>query len=370
MNQNLLHPAPVLRVFSPFGVVLEGRSWSVGSGYRYGFQAQEQDAELWEGAVNYKYRVEDPRLGRFFSVDPLNAKYPSNSNYAFSENSVIAFVELEGLEKGLNRLAPQFDVPPQGAQKEDWFYIDENTYFNQNNSARTKPGNFFYSTEMGKLHGCERMYYRQVTTLTNTPTSSSTTSTTMGTPTTATNTVTPNAIGFINWSPTLSNPAQANATFRQIANLAPNSSNTTTTTNSATSAPSISSSTVGRTRIRTTTTTTVTTTVVTTTNIVSQIFITYRTAGAAIGIGPGGVNAAALDRSRMNTVIGGITANGVAPSNITANPIQFNVPALNMGGLPNQFSFRIVTSTTTTTGTTTTINTNTTTRTTLKTYTD
>jgi RHS repeat-associated protein len=85
-------------VYSPFGAVLEGRSWSVGSGYRYGFQAQEEDAELWEGAVNYKYRVEDPRLGRFFSVDPLNIVFTWNSCYAFSENSVIAAQELEGLE--------------------------------------------------------------------------------------------------------------------------------------------------------------------------------------------------------------------------------------------------------------------------------
>jgi RHS repeat-associated protein len=98
MNQNLLHPAPPLRVYSPFGVVLEGRNYTSGSGYRYGFQAQEQDAELWEGAVNYKYRVEDPRLGRFFSVDPLYHKYPWNSTYAFSENIVVNAVELEGLE--------------------------------------------------------------------------------------------------------------------------------------------------------------------------------------------------------------------------------------------------------------------------------
>jgi hypothetical protein len=42
--------------------------------------------------------VEDPRLGRFFSVDPLAAKYPHNSVYAFSENRVIDGVELEGLE--------------------------------------------------------------------------------------------------------------------------------------------------------------------------------------------------------------------------------------------------------------------------------
>jgi hypothetical protein len=43
--------------------------------------------------------MNDPRLGRFFAIDPLASKYPYNSPYAFSENSTIAFIELEGLEK-------------------------------------------------------------------------------------------------------------------------------------------------------------------------------------------------------------------------------------------------------------------------------
>ncbi|TCN53834.1 RHS repeat-associated protein [Flavobacterium chryseum] len=69
--------------------------------YRYGFQGQEKDKELkGEGnSINYTFRMHDPRIGRFFAVDPLFKKYPHNSPYAFSENSVIAFIELEGLEK-------------------------------------------------------------------------------------------------------------------------------------------------------------------------------------------------------------------------------------------------------------------------------
>jgi hypothetical protein len=67
--------------------------------YSFGFQAQEQDEEMWGGSVTYKYRVEDPRLGRFFAVDPLFAKYSYNSPFAFSENRVIDSKELEGLEK-------------------------------------------------------------------------------------------------------------------------------------------------------------------------------------------------------------------------------------------------------------------------------
>ena len=71
--------------------------------YRYGFQGQENDPEVkGEGnSVNYKYRMHDPRVGRFFAIDPLTAEYPWNSPYAFSENVVINAVELEGLEKDL-----------------------------------------------------------------------------------------------------------------------------------------------------------------------------------------------------------------------------------------------------------------------------
>ena len=68
--------------------------------YRFGFQGQERDDEI-KGignSYNYTYRMHDPRLGRFFSRDPLSTKYPHNSSYAFSENMVTHAIELEGLE--------------------------------------------------------------------------------------------------------------------------------------------------------------------------------------------------------------------------------------------------------------------------------
>src|SRR5690606_22562959 len=84
----------------PFGSPLDARSGG-GHDYRYGFQSQEKDDEIkGEGnSVNYKYRMHDPRIGRFFAVDPLAAQYPYNSPYAFSENRVIDGIELEGLER-------------------------------------------------------------------------------------------------------------------------------------------------------------------------------------------------------------------------------------------------------------------------------
>ncbi len=42
--------------------------------------------------------MHDPRVGRFFAVDPLEKEFLWNSPYAFAENKVIAFTELEGAE--------------------------------------------------------------------------------------------------------------------------------------------------------------------------------------------------------------------------------------------------------------------------------
>ncbi|MEY2669968.1 MAG: hypothetical protein RLZZ577_284 [Bacteroidota bacterium] len=85
--------------YSPFGVELDGRTVSL-DGYRFGFQNQEKDNEVkGEGnSINYSFRMHDPRLGKFFAIDPLSKKYPHNSPYAFSENRVIDCGELEGLE--------------------------------------------------------------------------------------------------------------------------------------------------------------------------------------------------------------------------------------------------------------------------------
>jgi len=68
--------------------------------YRYGFQGQEKDDEVkGEGnSYNYKYRMHDPRIGRFFATDPMEAIYNWYSPYAFSGNKVIDAIEMEGLQ--------------------------------------------------------------------------------------------------------------------------------------------------------------------------------------------------------------------------------------------------------------------------------
>ena len=89
--------------YYPFGSSMAGRKFNDNS-YRYGFNGQEEDPEWKGGAVVFKYRIHDARIGKFLSVDPLAPEYPWNSTYACTENSVIAFIELEGLERVIPRI--------------------------------------------------------------------------------------------------------------------------------------------------------------------------------------------------------------------------------------------------------------------------
>ncbi len=108
--------------YSPFGVQLDGRTITGGiadKAYRYGFQNQEKDNEIkGEGnSLNYEFRMHDPRLGRFFAIDPLEAKYPQWTPYQFSGNQVISTAELEGLEPEIDVNEAKEGVQYQAADK-------------------------------------------------------------------------------------------------------------------------------------------------------------------------------------------------------------------------------------------------------------
>jgi RHS repeat-associated protein len=94
-----------------FGLQKPGR-FDNSNSYRYAFQGQESDPEKTGdhgGSYNYTYRMHDPRIGRFFTVDPLVRYYAYNSPYAFSENRVIDGIDLEGLEYyDADDIAPDF----------------------------------------------------------------------------------------------------------------------------------------------------------------------------------------------------------------------------------------------------------------------
>jgi len=88
--------------YYPFGMLQPGRTYTeAGWGnYRFGFNGKENDNEV-KGAANqqdYGMRIYDPRVGRFYSVDPIGATYPELTPYQFASNSPIRAVDLDGLE--------------------------------------------------------------------------------------------------------------------------------------------------------------------------------------------------------------------------------------------------------------------------------
>lgn len=97
--------------YQVFGVQLDGRTHQ-SSDYRYGFNGMEKDDEIkGEGnSVNYKYRMHDPRIGRFFAVDPISYKFPYYSPYHFTSNSPIISVDLEGLQSSVRLNYPELTV--------------------------------------------------------------------------------------------------------------------------------------------------------------------------------------------------------------------------------------------------------------------
>jgi RHS repeat-associated protein len=81
-------------------MLMPGRTFAGGEEYRYGFNNQEKDDEVKGNAnsVNFNYRMYDPRIARFFAVDPLSPKYPMLTPYQFASNNPIWMREIEGLE--------------------------------------------------------------------------------------------------------------------------------------------------------------------------------------------------------------------------------------------------------------------------------
>jgi RHS repeat-associated protein len=81
------------------GMEMPGRQYSGTNIYRYGFNSKEKDNR--DGVVQYDYgfRIYDPRLVRFKSVDPLTKSYPWYTPYQFAGNKPIACIDLDGLEE-------------------------------------------------------------------------------------------------------------------------------------------------------------------------------------------------------------------------------------------------------------------------------
>jgi len=135
--------------YYPFGMQMPGRSLSLGEGYRYGFNGKEKDDEV-SGAGNqydYGFRIYNPRIGKFLSVDPLTGSYPWYTPYQFAGNNPIKFIDLDGLEQAPN--------------KGD--YVPQVESFNLNEFVSNFVGSFIGSDiKKPELDGTEQVNQRKV----------------------------------------------------------------------------------------------------------------------------------------------------------------------------------------------------------------
>ena len=87
----------VMRDYYPFGMEQPGQQY-VASEYRYGFNGMERDDEVKGRGDSYDFgaRMYDPRVGRWWSRDALEKKYPSMSPFASMANSPTRIVDGDG----------------------------------------------------------------------------------------------------------------------------------------------------------------------------------------------------------------------------------------------------------------------------------
>jgi RHS repeat-associated protein len=87
--------------YYPFGMVMPNRSFSLSSkGYRFGFNGKELENDLYGSgnAYDFENRIADVRLGKYLSLDPLQAKYPMLSPYLMQAANPILFIDKDGKE--------------------------------------------------------------------------------------------------------------------------------------------------------------------------------------------------------------------------------------------------------------------------------
>ncbi len=92
-----------------FCKVEEIRNWCA---YRYGFNGKELDPEGMGGGgstYDYGFRIYNPNIARFLSVDPLTKEYPELTPYQFASNTPIQAIDLDGLEMKKSNIIPMLD---------------------------------------------------------------------------------------------------------------------------------------------------------------------------------------------------------------------------------------------------------------------
>jgi RHS repeat-associated protein len=129
--------------YYPFGLQMDSRTVNDGD-YRYGFNGKEKDDKGEFGNTHYDYgfRIYNPAIAKFLSVDPLTKSYPMLTPYQFASNTPIQAIDLDGLEAffihGTNHGPDVWDAELLVATQEVLFNITNNVTPDNNFSWRVR----------------------------------------------------------------------------------------------------------------------------------------------------------------------------------------------------------------------------------------
>jgi RHS repeat-associated protein len=144
--------------YYPGGQLMPGGQW--GTAGRYLFNGKEQDPEAKGTGAQYDYgfRIYDPRLGRFLSVDPLTKEYPWYTPYQFAGNMPIWAVDLDGLEEKKSTSFSDIQSQTFIRMGQEWQIkskIANEIYVAINQKIRSREGDFRFRTsdEEGVIKG-------------------------------------------------------------------------------------------------------------------------------------------------------------------------------------------------------------------------
>ncbi|MBP9189613.1 MAG: phosphodiester glycosidase family protein [Chitinophagales bacterium] len=144
----------------PFGMLTPGRNWSSGSEYRFGFNSKESDSETYgDGNIyDYGFRIYNPRLGKFLSVDPLIKTYPMLTPYQFASNTPIAAIDLDGLESEIKIIKNTYFIELKNV---DFSFVIRNSdqYFTQAAGNRSNYEDFGINTQLFDKNVNDLKYY-------------------------------------------------------------------------------------------------------------------------------------------------------------------------------------------------------------------
>jgi RHS repeat-associated protein len=108
--------------YYPFGLQMDSRTVNDGD-YRYGFNGKEkdQDGEFGNTHYDYGFRIYNPAIAKFLSVDPLTDEYPWYTPYQFAGNKPIIAIDIEGAE-------PEYVINKEGKLTKPFIALISSAY--------------------------------------------------------------------------------------------------------------------------------------------------------------------------------------------------------------------------------------------------